>query len=228
MKLGERVYGQFCPVAMGAEIFATRWTPIVLRELLSGSTRFSELQRGMPLMSRSLLARRLQELEQAGLVEKRAEPDGRGPTWHLTEAGEALRPVVIALGDWAHHWLTREIPEHDLDPSLLMWDMRRTVDAAGFPTPARTVVQFQFPDVQPKQRLWWLLAERGLVELCWKRPAPDNDLEVTALLADMVLIWIDRLPLSAALTDGRIRLDGPPTQRDAFSRWFRPGRGKHR
>lgn len=228
MKLGERVYGQFCPVAMGAEIFATRWTPIVLRELLSGSSRFTDIQRGMPLMSRSLLARRLQELEHAGLVERRAEADGRAPTWHLTPAGEALRPVVVALGDWAHHWLTREIPAHDLDPSLLMWDVRRTVDPADLPGSARTVVQFQFPDARPEHRLWWLLAERGTVELCWKRPAPENQLEVTVLLPDITRVWIGRLAVDEALANGRIRLEGDKTQREAFARWFRPGLGAYR
>ena len=90
----ERIYGQFCPVSMGAEIFANKWTPIVLRELLSGSTRFNELQRGMPLMSRSLLSQRLQELELVGLVEKRVGGDGRSPSYHLTEAGEASRDVL--------------------------------------------------------------------------------------------------------------------------------------
>jgi hypothetical protein len=136
--------------------------------------------------------------------------------------------VVVALGDWAHHWLTRKIPEHDLDASLLMWDVRRTVRAAGIPAAPRTIVQFEFPDTRPEHRLWWLLAERGVVELCWKRPAPINDLEVTASLADMVSIWLNRLDLATALADGRVRLAGDPAQCAAFPRWFVPGEGAYR
>lgn len=213
---------------MGAEVFATKWTPIVLRELLAGSTRFNELQKGMPLMSRTLLSQRLQALEHAGLVEKRAIEGGRGPSYHLTGAGEALRPVVVALGDWAHQWLQHEIPEHNLDPALLMWDVRRTVDGNRFTADSRTVVQFKFDGVPARQRLWWLLVENGDVDLCQKRPAPENDLEVECHLADLTGIWLGHLRLADALADRRVRLEGERHLRDGFGRWFLPSTGAYR
>lgn len=213
-------YGQFCPVSMGAEIFANRWTPLVLRELLMGSTRFSELQKGVPLMSRSLLVQRLRELEHAGLVRTEAQASGRGAEYHLTEAGQALLPVVMALGSWAHRWLQTAIPAENLDPSLLLWDIRRNVDTTAMPSQARTQVQFELLGVPAPQRLSWLLIEDGEVELCYKWPGFANDLEVLAHLGDLTSIWLGHLRLSTALADGRLRLAGPKKQRDAFRRWF--------
>lgn len=213
-------YGQFCPVSMGAEIFANRWTPLVLRELLMGSTRFSELQKGVPLMSRSLLVQRLRELEHAGLIRIEAQANGRGAEYHLTEAGRALLPVVMALGGWAHKWLQSEISPQNLDPALLLWDIRRNVDTRALPPQERTQVQFELLGVPAAQRLSWLLIEGGEVELCYKWPGFANDLEVLAHLADLTNIWLGHLRIAAALADGRMRLAGPKKQRDAFRKWF--------
>ena len=85
---GRRGYGQFCPVALGAEVFAERWTPLILRELLAGSHRFNELQRGLPGVPRALLARRLGSLQRAGLIERRPARAGRGFEYHLSPAGQ--------------------------------------------------------------------------------------------------------------------------------------------
>lgn len=218
---GDRIYGQFCPVSMGAEIFANKWTPLVLRELMCGSTRFGELHKGVPLMSRSLLAQRLRELEHVGLVEAQPQPSGRGADYHLTEAGEALRPVVMALGAWAHRYLQREIPTYNLDPGLLMWDVRRNVDAAKVPPATRTQFQFELAGVRAEHRLWWLLVHGGEVELCLKWPGHDNDLEIAGHVADITSIWLGHLPLSRALGSGKLRLTGTKKQRDAFRKWFR-------
>jgi DNA-binding HxlR family transcriptional regulator len=139
-------YGQFCPVATASEVLAERWTPLVVRELLCGSHRFNELQRGVPLMSRSLLAKRLRELERAGVIERRRSADGRGHNYHLTEAGEELRPIIMGLGAWGQRWARSELSRADLDPRLLMWDMQRNIEteacrptasscASGSPTP---------------------------------------------------------------------------------------------
>jgi len=119
-----RTYGQFCPVSMAAEVLCGRWTPLIVRELLCGSTRFADLRRGVPRMSPTLLSQRLRELEVAGVV--RIETGIRGtPEYHLTEAGEELRPVVMALGAWGQRWVESSVSLRNLDPSLLMWDMRR-------------------------------------------------------------------------------------------------------
>lgn len=217
---GERIYGQFCPIAMGAEIFATKWTPLILRELLLGSTRFGELHKGVSLMSRSLLSQRLRELEHAGLVTSVPQANGRGAEYHLTEAGEALRPLVMALGDWANVWLKADIPDYNLDAALLMWDIRRNVDAAAFPSPQRALIEFEIAGVSTGRRCWWLLVEHGEADLCLKWPGFDYDLQVRGHVRDLTEIWLGRLRIGQALASGKLTLTGCRAQRDAFSGWF--------
>lgn len=216
----ERIYGQFCPIAMGAEIFATKWTPLILRELILGSTRFAALHRGVPLISRSLLSQRLRELERAGLVKIAPQPSGRGAEYRLTESGEAMRPVVMALGDWANSWLEAEIPDHNLDPALLMWDIRRNVAPEAFPSSERTVVAFEIGGVPRNVRHWWLLVERGTAELCQKWPGFEHDLDVSGHIRDLTNIWLGRLRLGQAVATGKLTLAGPRRHKDAFARWF--------
>src|SRR6201988_831430 len=122
-------YNQFCPVAMAAEVLGARWTLLLLRELVSGSTRFNDLRRGVPRMSPALLSKRLKELESAGIVSR--APVNREPGLHesrLTEAGRELKPVIEAIGCWGQRWIDLEVSLEKLDPGLLMWDMRRNID----------------------------------------------------------------------------------------------------
>jgi DNA-binding HxlR family transcriptional regulator len=118
-------YGQFCPVAKASEIFGERWTPLIMRELLCGSYRFNDLRRGVPLMSPSLLSQRLKTLERAGIVERRPDPENKSYEYHLTQAGQELRPVIELLGVWGQRWARKRVEPGDLDPSLLMWDIHR-------------------------------------------------------------------------------------------------------
>src|SRR5687768_15061279 len=156
-------YGQFCPVAKAAEIFAERWTPLVLRELACGSRRFSELHRGVPLMSRTLLTQRLRHLEHAGIIRSAAKPKGRGQEYFLTAAGEELRPLIDGLGEWGQRWARSQIDADDLDPGLLMWDMHRRLNVERLPA-HRVVVLFDFRGV-PKAwrtlRTFWLILQRS-------------------------------------------------------------------
>jgi DNA-binding HxlR family transcriptional regulator len=209
-------YGQFCPVSRGAEIFAERWTPLILRELLNGSHRFGELQLGLPRISRNLLTQRLASLIRAGVIERRPAERGRGFTYHLTSAGEELRPVVQALGAWGYRWGGEKLPAAKLDPVLLMWFIRRRVqvDALGR---ARTVVRFDF---RRPRRSFWLRMEPTMVELCFTDEGFDVQLAVDADLAALTAVWLGRLRLSDAIAAGSIRLDGDDDARPLFSRWF--------
>src|SRR5262245_1915603 len=125
-------YGQFCPVAMAAEVVCSRWTALVLRELMCGSTRFNDIRRGVPRMSPTLLSKRLKELERAGIVEIRATGSGT-VEYHLTESGEDLRSVIMNLGIWGQRWVEAQVTLKNLDPSLLMWDMRRGLNPSPIP-----------------------------------------------------------------------------------------------
>jgi DNA-binding HxlR family transcriptional regulator len=184
-------YKQFCPLAMAAELLCTRWTMVLLRELVAGTTRFNDLRRGVPKMSPTLLAQRLRELEAAGIVERRPLRTEKGVfEYHLTEPGRDLRQVVEAMGFWGQKWVEARQSLKNLDPSLLMWDMRRNLDPSPLPH-RRTVIQFLYPELPATKRLWWLVVEPdGEVDLCWSDPGFDVDLYVSTDLRTMTSIWM--------------------------------------
>src|SRR5690606_6099203 len=162
-------YGQFCPVAKAMDVLDERWTVLVVRELLSGSSHFNELRRGLPRMSPALLSTRLRRLERAGII-RRNEADGR-VGYELTESGLELKEVLEALGAWGTRWIP-ELGDEELDPHLLMWDMRRRVPIDEWPR-SRTAVAFVFDDVPPADARWWLVVVDGRVDLCDFDPGYD-------------------------------------------------------
>ncbi|MGE3271128.1 MAG: winged helix-turn-helix transcriptional regulator [Chloroflexota bacterium] len=212
-----RGYGQFCPVAMAAEIVAERWTPLILREFMFGSHRFSELRRGIPLISQSLLTQRLRSLEHDGVIEQRPTTDGRGQEYHLTRAGEELRPIIELLGAWGHRWTGDRLREDDWDPAVLMWFLYRLVQVAALPE-RRVVVQFELR--QGRYRLWWLILDRPEVDLCLRDEGFEVDLYVTAdtrVLAEAIL---GRRELRQAIQSGLVTVDGPRDLARAFPDWI--------
>lgn len=216
-----RGYGQFCPVAKASEILAERWTPLVLRELLGGEHRFNDIRRGVPLMSRSLLARRLRELERAGVVEKRRVAGRKTPEYFLTPAGEELRPVIDGMGVWAQRWLLFDVAEQDLDPSLLMWDVKRNVVRERLPD-HRVVVRFDLSDVGGEMARWWLLADAGEVDVCLTDPGFEVDLRVVVELRSLTRYWLGQLDWRQLLASG-MKLDGPAWAVRGLPEWL--GRG---
>jgi DNA-binding HxlR family transcriptional regulator len=214
-------YGQFCPVAKASEVLAERWTPLVVRELLSGSHRFNDLQRGVPLMSRSLLAKRLRELELAGVIERRPSGDGRASEYHLTEAGEELRPIIMGLGAWGQRWASGNVSRADLDPRLLMWDMQRNIETDALP-PHRVVVRFRFTDVSPGlPRVTWLILDGDHADVCYKDPGFDVDLVVVGRLRALVGVWLGDTTMSAVIRARELQIDGTRRLADAFPTWLR-------
>ena len=214
-------YGQFCPVAMACEVFARRWTPIILRELLSGAELFNDIHRGAPLISRPLLARRLRELEAAGVITIEPLATGRGHRYRLTAAGEEFRPVVASLGAWGQRWTTR-VERHNLDPGLLVWNMRRRVAPERLPA-RRVVVRLRFAGVAPGYRgprTFWLMLERQQVDLCLSDPGFEVDLYVDADLATMASVWLGDLSIESALRAKKVELMGSRELVRAFPSWW--------
>ena len=215
-------YGQFCPVAKAAEIVAERWTPLVLRELLCGSRRFADLHRGVPLMSRALLAQRLRQLEDAGIIQSTPKTRGRGREYALTGAGQELRPVIEQLGGWGQRWARSQLGREDLDPGLLMWDIHRRVDVDRLPE-RRVVVRFDFRGAPRDSRCpttWWLILQRPEIDLCLKDPGFEVDLVVHADVAALTRVWMGDVKLADMMRQGLIRLDGPPIFARAFPTWL--------
>lgn len=218
-------YGQFCPIAAACELFAERWTPLVLRELLAGSHRFNELQRGLPLMSRTLLAQRLRELERAGLVRRVPKQVGRGFEYHLNPAGEALGPIILQLGDWGQRWVYAEVSRDDLDVGLLMWDMRRRIHLDALP-PQRVIVQFAFeglPHGAKGMKHWWLILQPDEAELCLQDPGQEIDLLVRADLFAMTRVWAGEASFASAVRERTIQLQGSAKLAAAFPSWLKLG-----
>ncbi|ESW68376.1 HxlR family transcriptional regulator [Mesorhizobium sp. LSJC285A00] len=184
-------YKQFCPLSMAAELLCTRWTMVLLRELVAGSTRFNDLRRGVPKMSPTLLSQRLRDLEAGGIVERTEIATEKGVfEYRLTEAGRDLRPVVEAMGFWGQKWVEARLSLKNLDPSLLMWDMRRNLNPSPLPD-GLTVIQFLYHDLPASKRSWWLIVEKqGEVDLCWYDPGFDVDLYVSTDLCTMTSIWM--------------------------------------
>jgi DNA-binding HxlR family transcriptional regulator len=208
-----KTYGDYCPIAMGAEAIGDRWTPLVLRELMVGATRFSDIHRGVPRMSRSLLAHRLRQLERAGLVERRP-----GPTYHLTEAGQELEPVVFALGDWAKRWLLGDPTRDQLDGAQLMWRVSNALVEEELPE-QRTVVQFEFPTALRGRMIWLVLDPSGST-VCERDEGFTPDLRVTADLAELQRVWAGRSTWDEAIRSGQLTIEGPRPLVRAFPRWF--------
>lgn len=211
-------YGQFCPVAMAAEIFCSRWTALVLRELLCGTTRFNDLRRGVPKMSPTLLSKRLKELEQAGVIMVRKGNAGVAE-YRLTEAGEDLRQVVLSLGFWGQRWVESSVSLKNLDPSLLMWDMRRSLVASSFPD-RRCTVRFDYPDVTVGRKTFWLVVENGEVDLCSVDPGHEVDLYIRANLRSMTAVWMGISTLKSEIDSGNISITGDKAIMRSIHDWL--------
>jgi DNA-binding HxlR family transcriptional regulator len=212
-------YGQLCPVAKAAEVFCERWTALILRDLGAGSIRFTELKRGVPLMSRSMLSRRLQGLEHEGIIERRANATARGCTYHLTPAGRAFLPIIEALGEWGRHWSRRDLAADEVDVSQLLWSMERSVQPDAFGD-RRTVMQLEFSDQPGNRRRWWFVNETSEAQLCVKDPGFDVDLYLSVRLRDMIQIWRGDLSLAHAMDSGRLKLHGPSQLKRAVPAWL--------
>ncbi len=211
-------YGQYCPVAKAAEIFADRWTPLIVREFVCGTRHFNALYRGLPGISRSLLSQRLRRLESTGVIERRATGGGRAVEYHLTPGGLELQRVIDVLGEWGVRWAFTNPRPGEMDPPLLMWWVRRSINRELLP-PGRTIVQFDFRGAC--RRTIWLVMEPTEVSLCLQHPGFDVDLLVTVDTAAFYRVWFGWMSMSQALDDGTIQLEGLPALVRAFPRWLK-------
>jgi DNA-binding HxlR family transcriptional regulator len=231
-----RTYGQYCPIARGAEIFAERWTPLIIRNLHVGCGSFSEILAGAPGLSRTLLSQRLKQLERLGVVESAPKADGRGHHYELTSAGHDLFAVCQALGEWGARWL--EIAPENLDPFVALWSMCNALRRDRLPD-RRVVIRFDFlvhrSAASARSRLsspvqseasgggrperYWLLIELGDTEICKAYPGLDEDLYITAEAEAFVKWHAGQLPWAQAIREGRIQLDGSPSLVRAFPTW---------
>jgi DNA-binding HxlR family transcriptional regulator len=191
-------YGQYCPVARAVDVLGARWSLLILRDLLVGATRFNDLARGLPGLSRTLLAKRLREFERAGLL------DHVGDEYLLTDAGEDLRPIVFGLGEWGAKWTFGDPEPEELDAELLVWWLHKGLDTSLLPE-RRTTLHVRFSD-DPK--LFWLVIESGVPSVCVVDPGFEVDVTISSDLATLYKVWLGRLPVLEATRSGRISFEG--------------------
>ena len=215
-------YAQFCPVAKASEIFATRWTPLILRELMSGAHCFNEIHRGIPLISRAVLIARLRELENQAIVERRSRPDGNGHEYWLTRAGEDFRVAVTALARWGLTHTRDRIEPSDLDPALLIWGLRKRADLAALPA-RRVVLRFEFsgvPASRTKFRIMWLVLAAPNIDVCIKDPGFPVDLTLHGNIRDWISVFLGRAKWRD-VAGKTLQLSGDRAIARAVTDWFR-------
>lgn len=211
-------YGQFCTVARGAEIFGELWTPLVVRELLCGSRRFNDIRRGVPRMSPTLLAQRLRKLEEMGVIERRRGRDGW--EYHLTQAGEELRPIVVGIGHWGARWIGSRLKRQQLDAGFLMWDIRRFAQVDKFPAGRRVVIQFQFTDAPRGERLWWLVVENRTADLCRDDPGHEVSVIVESTVRALTEVWTGDSDPDNEIIAGELSVLGAGRRGQVLWRWL--------
>ena len=211
-------YGQFCTVARGAEVLGELWTPLVVRELLCGSHRFNEIHRGVPRMSATLLTQRLRKLESLGVVERRRIKGGW--EYHLTQAGEELRPIVVGLGHWGARWIGSRLKREQLDAGFLMWDIRRFAQLDKFPAGQRVVIHFQFLDAPRGERLWWLVVENQTADLCRDDPGHEVSVVVESTMRALTEVWTGDSDPEKEIQAGHLKVLGAGRRGQTLWRWL--------
>lgn len=212
-------YGQYCPIAKTVEILGDRWTLLIVRDLLTGTSHFNELERGLPGISRGLLADRLRRLEQTGIIKKVRQPNRRQRTAYLlTDAGQELSPIINSLLNWGVRWAFEEPAETDLDPVLLMWWMKNRVNIDQLPD-HKVVIQFDFKKVNRFETFWLLLSKED-VSVCLTDPGFELNVLITADLSAFFQIWMGRLSYFDALKQNLVTIDATPALAEAFPTWF--------
>jgi DNA-binding HxlR family transcriptional regulator len=194
-------YGQYCPISRAVEVLGERWSLLIVRDMLCGTRRFNDLARGLPGLSRTLLSKRLRELERAGLVERL---DGE---YLLTPAGAELEPIVFGLGAWGAKWTFDDPTPDELDAQLLVWWMHKRIDASAFPDRRRIVLELRFRD---DRRRFWVVIEDGDSSVCLTEPGWETDITIDSDLDSLYRVWLGQLPIREAVRSGRVGFDGPP------------------
>ena len=211
-------YGQFCPVSKATEIIGEKWTLLILRELLLGTSRFNDFQRSMSRISPTVLNKRLKQLEETGIVLKKRLSGQRGFEYRLTAMGKELEPIIERVAIWGQRWARGQMSDDELDVELLMWDIHRRIQTDSLPD-GETVLSFNFSDLD-KYRKWWLVISRQDVDLCTEDPGKDIDLYISSDLRTMVEVWQGDKDLKAALRDERIQVVGSNELIRNMEDWF--------
>lgn len=211
-------YGQYCPLALAAELLGERWTILIAMQLTEGVTRFNDLQRALPKISPTTLAARLRTLEDAEVVTRTRGRSGE-IEYLITPGGKELEPILNDLAFWGQRW-ARDMEPDDLDPEFLAWSMHNRMNLDAMPK-GRVAVEFEFSGVPRRLcRRFWILKRDDRLDVCIRHPGYEIDLRVHSDLRRFVEAWRGIRSLEAELRSGGIRLEGSPELKRGFPRWL--------
>jgi DNA-binding HxlR family transcriptional regulator len=211
-------YGQFCPVAKASDIVGERWTVLILRELLLGTKRYNDFQRGLSRISPTLLSKRLKMLEDKGLIVRKRPPGAKSHEYHLTACGRELEPMIEHLAVWGMRWARGQMTEIELDVEFLMWEIQRRLDTGALPD-GETVLCFIFEELT-QFKSWWVVINGDEVDLCTNNPGKDVDLYISSTVRTMVEVWEGELGLKTAQRKNLLKTNGNSQLVKTLSEWF--------
>jgi len=214
-------YHQFCPISKAMEVLGEKWTFLIIREILLGSTRFNQLQRGLSHISPSLLTKRLAQLEEESLIVRKRIPGQRGYEYFPTEACKELFPVMEQIGIWGMRWLRNKMQDDDFDLQLLMFYLEQSIDTKQL-VGKETVIKFNFTDVQDYAQ-WWLVVEGDEIDVCVHDPGKEVDIHLTCTLRTMCELFIGDITYKKAIAEKKLVLVGHPALKKSIDRWIKPG-----
>lgn len=211
-------YGQYCPVSLASEILGERWTILIILALCDGCSRFNTMQRALPRISASTLSLRLRSLEAARVIRKHKSVDGATVEYQFTDAGKDLVPIVMEMGHWGQRW-GRDLEVEDLDPRHLIWSVHLRMNLDAMPS-GRTTIQFEFTDLRPIERFYWIVVNDRKVDVCLKHPGHEPDVYVASEIHRFIDAWRGFRSLEHEVKTGRIKVTGPTEMRNAFTSWL--------
>lgn len=211
-------YGQFCPIAKATEVLGEKWTILIIREILMGSTRFNVLQRGLSLISPTMLSKRLDSLERHGLILKRKIPGQKGFEYYPTKACEELLPIIKTMGDWGMRWARANLPQRDCDVELLMLYLKRSINTDNL-IGNETVIRYKFTDLK-ELATWWIVVEGDDVDICNNDPGKDVDVYFTCDVKTMVEIWMGDSSYKKAVANDSLKIVGPKALINDVAAWM--------
>ena len=211
-------YGQFCPVAKTAELIGEKWTLLILRELLLGTTRFNDFQRAMSRMSPTLLTKRLRQLEDGGIIIRKKLSSQKGYEYRLTAAGKELSPLIEVLAVWGMRWTRGQLSDDELDVEFLMRELQRRIQTEQLPD-GETIICLIFDEL-PKHKSWWLIVNNGAVDVCTEDPGKEVDLFIHSSVRTLAEVWQGSLDIRTALHNKLIKVHGLRHLINTLPNWF--------
>ncbi|MEH6358599.1 MAG: helix-turn-helix domain-containing protein [Pseudomonadales bacterium] len=211
-------FGQFCPIAKAMEVLGEKWTVLILREILMGSSRFNQLQRGLSLISPAVLTKRLNSLAEYGLIYKTKLPGQKGYEYLPSPSAKELLPIFLDLGAWGMRWTRSHLTSLDYDAEFLMLYLQRSVKPENLPG-RTTVIRFNFTDFK-EQPSWWIVVSGDQIDVCVLDTGREVDVYFTSTVKCLSNIWMGETTYRKEVEEGNLKLVGNRALTQNVTSWL--------